>query len=267
MESEDSFGRYRRCLCTFVDVLGFRELVAASSEDKQAKSKVHTILKHFQQNYHSKGIPGDCSSSEPAMIVKAFSDSIVRIVPLDDVASESEEVDLKSEIIHEIIDLCGAQFDLLTMGILVRGGVAIGDLYWDSNQIFGPALTRAYDLEHNFAVYPRIVLDTMIADQIKGERCGWLGSDYACQDFDGAWFVDYLGFYTAMLDPHIVFHKDQFHQPFEVFRSHILKNLSGSQALDRTRLKRMWLAKYFNRIVTQVPSEFRERWSLLSIPI
>jgi hypothetical protein len=263
-QQKDKFTGYRGCLCTFIDVLGFRELVLASCKDEQAKSKVHTILKQFQRNYNHKGVPGDRSSKEAPLIVKAFSDSIVRIVPLN---GDQGSIDLTSEITHEVIDLCGAQFDLLTLGILVRGGLAIGDLYWDANQIFGPALIRAYDLENNLAVYPRIVLDGVVSDHIRNEKCRFLSSDYVCQDFDGAWYVDYLGFYSAMLAPHFVFQKDDYHKPFEVFRSHIIQNLSNSETYDGTRVKQMWLTKYFNRIVAAVPPEFRDRWSHLTIPI
>lgn len=266
-QQKDSFAGYRRCLCTFIDVLGFRELVLTSSKDEQAKAKVHMILSQFQRNCNHKGVPGDRSSKEPPIIVKAFSDSIVRIVPLNGAEGSIQAGGFASEVVHEVIDLCGAQFDLLTHGILVRGGLAIGDLYWDANQMFGPALIRAYELENNFAVYPRIVLDEVVSDLVKNEKCGFSSSNIICQDFDGVWYVDYLGFYSAMLAPHIVFQKDRFHKPFEVFRSHIVQNLSDSHAFDRTRARHMWLAKYFNRIVTAVPREFKKRWSHLAIPI
>ncbi len=267
-QEKSEFGGYKTVFMHVRRRIGLPRAGCCQQQRRSSSTQLNTILNLFQRNYHSKGVPGDRESKSPALIVKTFSDSIVRIVPLDEGAfSRGGKMDLKSEAIHEIIDLCGSQFDLLTMGIVVRGGITIGDLYWDTDHIFGPALVRAYDLESNFAVYPRIVLDAEIADQIKGETCGWRGADYAREDFDGVWFVDYLGFYTAMLAPNVVFNKEQHHAPFEVFRSHIVQQLSNFEGLNRARLKYMWLASYFNRVVAAVPVEFREKWAYLSIPI
>jgi hypothetical protein len=222
-QGNDTFSGYRRCLCSFIDVLGFRELVIASSQDEQAKRKVHMILKQFQRNYNHKGVPGDRESKEAPLVVRAFSDSIVRIVPLGSHDKPLAAEDLASEIVHELIDLCGAQFDLLTLGILVRGGLAIGEVYWDDHQIFGPALIHAYHLENKLAVYPRIVLDTVVGDHLRNDKVSFLSSNYRRQDSDEAWFVDYLGFYSAMLAPNIVFNKKGFHRPFEVFAPTLLR--------------------------------------------
>jgi hypothetical protein len=266
-EPAESFKGYRRCLCSFIDVLGFRDLVLASCLDQDAKLKLHTILKQFQRNLHHKGVPGDRENKEPPLIVRAFSDSIVRIVPLDNADEPLSDFDLESEIVHELIDLCGAQFDLLSLGILVRGGFAIGDIYWDDHQIFGPALIEAYDLESKTAVYPRIVLSNVVSSHIREGKVGFMSASYRREDFDGTWFADYLGFYSAMLAPNIVFSKDDFHKPFEVFRFHIADLLAHTDTTERIREKHLWLAKYFNSIVAAVPPEFTRKWSHLSIDI
>lgn len=264
-ERQEPVGDYRRCLCSFIDVLGFRELVLASGEDLEAKRKVHLILKQFQRNLHHKGVPGGRENKEPPLVVRAFSDSIVRIVPLGSRCNSLFYDDVESEIIHELIDLCGAQFDLLTMGILVRGGISIGDVYWDDHQMFGPALIDAYDLESKTAVYPRIVLSNAVTKHIREGKIGILGASYWREDADGTWFADYLGFYSAMLAPNIVFNKEGFHKPFEVFRSHIADLLAQPPPSERVREKHLWLASYFNDIVTSVPSDFTQTWSHLPI--
>ena len=52
-----------------------------------------------------------------------------------------------------------------SLGFLLRGGIAIGDIYHDDEVVFGPALVRAYELKSQIAVYPRIVLDKEVLDQ------------------------------------------------------------------------------------------------------
>jgi hypothetical protein len=44
---------------------------------------------------------------------------------------ELTSLDLAAEIGHEGIDLCFAQMFLLEQGIVVRGGLTIGDVYWE----------------------------------------------------------------------------------------------------------------------------------------
>lgn len=56
----------------------------------------------------------------------------------------------------------------LSKGILVRGGVAFGDIYYDESRhfFFGDAVNRAYRYESKAAKYPRIVVEDTIADAI-----------------------------------------------------------------------------------------------------
>lgn len=49
-------------------------------------------------------------------------------------------------------------------GLLIRGAITIGDLVHDDLVVFGPALNRAYELESQRAIYPRIILDPDIGD-------------------------------------------------------------------------------------------------------
>jgi hypothetical protein len=51
------------------------------------------------------------------------------------------------------------------LGFLVRGGITIGDIVHDEEVVFGPALNRAYHLEHDIAKYPRIVVDPEVVDE------------------------------------------------------------------------------------------------------
>lgn len=56
----------------------------------------------------------------------------------------------------------------LSNGLLVRGGVAYGDVYYDEtkNMFFGDAVNRAYRYESMIAQYPRIVIDEYVAKKV-----------------------------------------------------------------------------------------------------
>lgn len=51
------------------------------------------------------------------------------------------------------------QLQLAVRGFFSRGAVALGELHMDRNYVFGKALIRAYELERDCAIKPRVVLD------------------------------------------------------------------------------------------------------------
>lgn len=54
----------------------------------------------------------------------------------------------------------------LNEGFIFRGGVAYGDVYYetDRNLLFGPAINAAYKLENDVANYPRIAIEKSVAE-------------------------------------------------------------------------------------------------------
>jgi hypothetical protein len=97
----------------------------------------------------------------------------------------------------EIYNLHYIQRSLCEQGVLLRGGVTIGEFYhkapsnsednkiW-SQTFFGKAYNRALEVERKLAIYPRIVLDP---------RINWNNKNYdrhIRQDFDLLYYIDYL---------------------------------------------------------------------------
>jgi hypothetical protein len=103
-----------------------------------------------------------------------------------------------------LIDLVHAQTELAGRGILVRGGMTVGNIYAAADLAYGPAFVRAYDLESKLANYPRIVLDPSLIKALRDdkrirsaqhspdEEIAYIRS-LIRQGDDGLWFVDYLG--------------------------------------------------------------------------
>ena len=265
---------YRRCLCTYVDVLGFREMVKQSAQSDDARSRIHFILQTFPQSYSSSpGVLGDEIRTEPYRIIRNFSDLIIRIIPLTDRIlykdGSSRLQEASEQIVHEGIDLCGAQFHLFANGILVRGGMTIGDIYWDDNEVFGPALVHAYDLERNLAHYPRIVIDPEVIGHLsrKNDKPNppFTWHTYFRQDFDGMWFADYLGFIVAQAHPRMIHNKEGYRPQFEKFRHSLMSNLKNETSNINIRAKHLWMAKYFNSVIDDAPEGSGIDWSGLTI--
>lgn len=62
-----------------------------------------------------------------------------------------------------LLDVIHLQLELMGLGILIRGGIAIGPLYHSGQIVYGPAMNQAYLLESVYAVYPHIILDEQTA--------------------------------------------------------------------------------------------------------
>lgn len=99
-------------------------------------------------------------------------------------------------------DLFWIQVNALDAGILLRGGITIGKavhLPGLSGTVFGPAVTQAYDLEHDIAIYPRIIWrDENIlelarqAPLVSGDILKTSIEEYVGVDCDGWSYIDYI---------------------------------------------------------------------------
>jgi hypothetical protein len=176
----------------------------------------------------------------------------------------------REQIVHEGIDLCGAQFALMEHGILVRGGLTIGEMYWQNDLVFGPGLVRAYELEKDLARFPRIVIDAEILQELRRSPrilypTSW--GNYFREDFDGMWFVDYLNFYVAFSHPKIIFHREGYRKPYEGIRRFLIEQLEIETAMTDRRAKYRWLANYFNTVIQHSPPDSGVNWTELIIPL
>jgi hypothetical protein len=158
---------------------------------------------------------------------------------------------------HEILDLVHAQFELANRGIFIRGGVAIGDMHQEQDVLFGPAMVRAYELESQFAKYPRIVVDPEAFQKLKEDdrlradhhdiedELGYLGNVLR-QGEDGLHFVDYLGAIRSELNEPL-----SFPSVLTDIKKIIVENALGAAGKLDVLQKYLWLAKYLNSIATE----------------
>lgn len=228
---------YIDALVTFVDILGFKDIVG-----KEEPENILEILKQVSCFNSS-----DCEvSGETEARAVQFSDSIIRVRPV------GPEHDY-GVLFHEVNDLVCLQGELIHQGVLIRGGVAIGKVYLEGNTIFGPAFNRAYELESRFANYPRIVLDHEIFenDHLHSkhnsyeDEVGYLKSQLR-QDGDGLYFIDYLKAFLSEID-----NPNDMPVFIKKCKELILENIKMTRQQPSIRLKYLWLAKYYNEVVSQ----------------
>jgi hypothetical protein len=104
---------YQPALVTFLDVLGFRELVLQNDP-----SVVHAKLKAVERFTRPSALPyGDDDGLIDPMVLQ-FSDAIVRTTPI----TPPSNTNMPSGVLfYELLDLVRAQGELILQGVLIRG--------------------------------------------------------------------------------------------------------------------------------------------------
>jgi hypothetical protein len=244
---------YQQRLVAFFDVLGWREAIETSRTDPEHTKALGVALAGLGQhaqiadcrrtNLGSENYPEDLQVSQ-------FSDSIVVSVSLEGGAHPYRA---KDEIIRTLSSIT---LQLSHAGLLIRGGIARGDLIHRGSMVYGPSLVQAYELESRRAVHPRIILsDELAAEWGRGtpivDRKGNLievWNNWLRDQGDGETFFDYLGPWLGFgTDPRLL--KAQ----LLPYRSIIMKAFQESTQSPRILEKYLWLARYFNWTLERFP--------------
>ncbi|MBQ7373282.1 MAG: hypothetical protein IJW64_01800 [Clostridia bacterium] len=137
--------RYHEHFVAFLDILGFKSLLKdLSCED---------IFSIFEV-LHKKA---NGMRNQNGVEIKAY-DYIHHTI-----LSDSIVLYIRSDIddaFAALIDICNKlQYSLANRDkpILLRGGIEVGDLFYENDIIYGNGLSSAYLLENNLAKYPRII--------------------------------------------------------------------------------------------------------------
>lgn len=179
-----------------------------------------------------------------------MSDAIVRVLCL---ARRSKN---EASIAEEFSALADIQLSLLESGVVVRGGVSMGQAYvgkTGDGPVFGPAMIRAYHIESEEAVYPRIVIDDEFIRRVKTQERQFVQVPGAPKyqqiarilstSEDGTLYVDYLrvAFFRATKVGGDI---KAFREMLALHRALIIKGLDQDDL--RRKRKYEWLARYHN---------------------
>lgn len=157
-----------KCCIAFIDILGFKEMVK-NDIDKVilALRYIKLFIDSFYRIPSKRGTPDDIKvlgepyeeSEDISNLPKAtmFSDSIVISKEIDNYFSFSDFIEFIAQM----------QFELLREGILIRGGIDVGNMHHDNTFIFGKGMVTAYLLESEVSIYPRIVISNEVVKRIE----------------------------------------------------------------------------------------------------
>ncbi len=184
----------------YIDFLGTKRKISSEEQLnflKKIKYIYHsTVLKYeeqrefLNQNLYDK-IKKDNEGVKfsdivnPVIKYKIFSDNIILAIEIpskEPYMNKYYTLDLYSRMIA----ICG-QFQAMAIfcGLLLRGGITVGNLYLDETFVYGDGLLTAFDMEHSQAKDPRIILNEDFVDNFSTNKKSY------CKDSDKFLFINY----------------------------------------------------------------------------
>ncbi len=217
MEYED------RCVA-FIDILGFKNLIAKSQSNFDQMAPVYDALAILREHTTK---PGEQNGS--SFIATTFSDNVVI------------SVDANSKDISELFEcITTISEKLMEVGILLRGAIVIGKIIHDDKAVFGPALVEAYNLEATKAVQPRVILSPKVIDTLADQS---IITEWIVRDLnDGLCFLHTLKTFAREARLPVTEKLEKIKKT----KAAISKNLQNI-LLDAAAYKKFkWLAGYWN---------------------
>jgi hypothetical protein len=145
-------------LVAFIDLLGFKDLIGRANDT--SRLAVLNLLKSLTAQKRNADYSYEkCSPHSEILHIRpaitAFSDNIAISFEAAHIQNDfaySTAFELTSRIAGKIA--CEA----FKVGCLIRGGIAVGEIWHQDGVVFGGGLVKAYTLEATASIYPRIVV-------------------------------------------------------------------------------------------------------------
>lgn len=221
----DSVG-YRDRYVAYLDLLGFKTLVARAEGDAAENQRLLRVLELMRDSL--------CTNPALGMRFTHFSDCVV--------LSADRTPEGLWETFQSIHVLT---FNLLQFDVLLRGGLTAGRAHHGSDFVYGTGVNRAYCLESECAGDPL----TRVSEEVVEDatRYGPQFLDWLREDPPARYFVHYLRWYAE-------------YRPKPVFPGKLVMDEPGKRIIDfvlqrllsntgRPLAKAQWLQAYWNQTV------------------
>jgi hypothetical protein len=187
--------KYEETFTAFIDFLGFSEASRELTEEKRLQVlDLLQALAGLRSDFSAVTTPQKDGATQyiikPA--ISTFSDHIVISYGLETLRKTTQNETSLAFIVlgqfESLVTVIAAQ--ALRLGFLVRGAIAIGNLYHAGGVVFGEALVEATTLEAQTAVYPRIVLSASATHIFRANTP--FAIPYVKLEDDGIYCLDYM---------------------------------------------------------------------------
>lgn len=232
----------------FIDILGFKEVIKGieerNSKDDLIFMKIRSILNFMDEETYEPNYATDLpvyEKTKDGLVERELEDP--RLTYISDCIIISAQPNMDgfkglSKKIHKITA------DLASDGVFCRGAITKGKLFHKERVIFGSAYIRAFKLEEEFAVFPRIIIDPEIINffSLKEGQMP-LGPAFYGLDIDGYYYQRYWTWF--LYPPHCGAYDTYLYR----VRGHIDENLEKFRETPCILEKYQWLDREFNSLI------------------
>ncbi len=243
----------RLSIAAFVDILGYTSYTETAFKEGRGHEELIRLRKTLDATLQELRYDEPVASSPVKHFCEArsFSDNLVLGYPIHRTSEPA------TELLSVLSSMGLFQMEMVRAGYFVRGAISVGDLYVDSEVIFGPALLEAYNTERKRSRVPRIVLcesGIRALHRIVTERLMPNPVPALLVDSDSLSFIDYL--YQTVL---IAFPDDRPFTELLVEHKNAIEQKLDELARDpATRGKFEWVAHYHNFFCDRYPNLFEK---------
>jgi len=213
---------YKELYIAFLDLLGFKTQVETAETDPVAHEKLRTVLQLVRESL--------CEVPSINFRLNYFSDCIV-------LSGERAPHGL----LEMFRSICLLTSNLMQHDVLIRGGLAAGQVHHSRDFLYGSALNRAYALESKVARNPMVLLSDEVLEDAKqyGEQhMAFLAAQ------DGRWFVHFLLQYATYRPAPLYAGMVLLERPGARVMNFIAQRLNRDQGSVREKAE--WIRAYWN---------------------
>lgn len=199
----------------YFDVLGYRARI--SSDEEGFLTAIKDLFKRStEKNWN--------------VIIRTFSDNAMVCIEESCVGALRFLCHYASRI-QELI--------LRQHGLLLRGAITKGNLYFDEKFVYGTGLVDAVELEENIAIYPRIIIDK----KLENENYIICSKHTVFIDTDNCRYINFLNYYDPQINP-----TGERDNNWKKLQSNIEKTIEEMNNNTNLNKKREWLIAYYANI-------------------
>lgn len=183
---EDGKPVHKLSYCAFLDLLGFSSKTKASYKSNTGDQ----LLQEFYEAFTDQIKRMKKDSENSLLYFKSFSDNVL-------LAHPRFSNDMESEFGFILWSIKEYQLAMAIKGYFIRGGLSIGQLFVDDDNVYGEALIDAYHLESKVAINPMVVLCDKTMKLVE-HHLSYYDEEWAPQlndllvNNDGRYFINYL---------------------------------------------------------------------------
>jgi len=255
---------YRKGIVYFIDILGTKARTSDSDGFDKSYFIADLFLKEMEgvQKRHRQ-------TSMVDRAVFTFSDCAYIVYALKETVEDSYENKMRM-VYQSLFNTQQVICNFVYNGFLCRGGISYGDVYFDLNRnmIFGSAVNKAYSIESKEAIYPNIVIEKNLAEEIQSYSEN-IKQNVPMSALDGdilgynqnikQYFFNYLNYFfrigSVQLGKSSINFEEFYNKVLQDYYSELNKYSGDTDFEKRIREKLDWHFSYLNQMKSIIDND------------